>query len=75
MTPLTSRQAQCLAFSAQGLNRKKIGEELHISQWTVKNTLEEAKTRLEARTLPQAVAKAIAFGYIFVDVEGTAIAA
>lgn len=71
---LTLRQAEFLALSAQGLNRTDISKEFCISPWTVKNTLQEAKGRLGARSLPQAVAKAIAFGLIVVDQEGTAIA-
>lgn len=73
-TELTPRQGQCLALSAQGFDRNAIATELLISQWTVKNTLQDAKERLGARTLPQAVAKAIAFGIIVVDREGTAVA-
>lgn len=71
---LTKRQAEFLALSAQGLNQTDIAEEFCLSPWTVKNTLQGAKDRLGARSLPQAVAKAIAFDLLAIDNEGTAIA-
>lgn len=69
MLPPTPRQREFLALTAIGYGHKQIAHECNVSIWTVKATLDNARDRLCAGTLPQAVMKAIVFGYILVDAE------
>lgn len=67
---LTPRQAEFLALTAQGFTGPQIALLSSFSPWTVKDALDEARRRLNARTLPQAVAKAIAYEEVIIDHDG-----
>ena len=53
---LTPRQEQFLSLVAEGKTRAQIADACDVSPWTVKSTLDEARQRLGARNLSQAVA-------------------
>lgn len=61
---LSPRERDCIAYVAEGRTEWEIGELLGVSSHTVHSHVEHAKAKLEARTRPQAVARAIAFGLI-----------
>lgn len=69
---LTIRQLEFLSLSARGMQRPEIAACCFVAVSTVKQTLDEARDRLGARTLPQAVAIAIAFELLAVDGAGFA---
>ncbi len=46
--PLTSRERQALGLAGEGLSNAAIGEQLHLSEGTVRNYLSEAIGKLEA---------------------------
>jgi len=45
-SPLTGREAQCLAWVSEGKSDWDISEILSISQWTVHEHIERAKSKL-----------------------------
>lgn len=61
---LTPRERECLTWVAAGKTAWEIGQILHLAETTVVYYCENAKKRLESKTMPQAVARAIAFGLI-----------
>lgn len=69
---LTPRQVEFLALSARGMQRSEIAETCYVAPMTVRDTLEEARSRLGARTLPHAVAIAVALGVLTLDEVGCA---
>jgi len=56
---LTHRQQECLKWSARGKTMSEIGTILGISERTVLFHLQDARRRLDAQTITQAVAMAI----------------
>lgn len=62
--PLTARERDCLALSSIGLRPDAIGDRLHIATVTANLYLRRARNKLKAKTLPEAVARAIRFGII-----------
>lgn len=62
--PLSVRQRECLAFLAEGLRPDEIAHRLGLSRVTIDLHLREARQKLEARSLYQAVARAVALGEI-----------
>lgn len=63
-TPLTSRERECLSFLAAGLRPDRIADRLGLARVTVDLHLANARRRLKARTLPEAVAKALTYGQL-----------
>lgn len=61
---LSERERDCLAFAADGLRLDRIAEAMGIARVTVELHLRGARRKLKARTLPEAVAKALRFGEI-----------
>lgn len=61
---LTPRERECLAFVAAGLRPDRIAERLSVARVTVDLHLSNARRRLRARTLAEAVAKALIQGQI-----------
>jgi DNA-binding CsgD family transcriptional regulator len=61
---LSKRQRLCLAASANGQSAKEIARIVGLTPRTVEFHLEEAKRRLNAETLPHAVALAVKQGLI-----------
>lgn len=64
---LSARERQCLGFVAQGKSDWAIAQILHLSERTVHNTLERAKSRLGVSTRLQAVLYALDVGEIALD--------
>ena len=62
--PLSNRERDCLRYAADGLLQEAIAHRLNIAHVTVETHLRNAKRKLRARTIPQAIARAIAFGEI-----------
>jgi DNA-binding CsgD family transcriptional regulator len=62
--PLTQRERECLTWVAAGKTAWEISTILHISERTVVAHTENAKRKLGAKTLPQAVALALFQGAI-----------
>jgi DNA-binding CsgD family transcriptional regulator len=61
---LSSREKECLTWSAAGKTAAEIAKTLTISEATVTFHIENAKRKLDAKTLPQAVARAMHFNLI-----------
>lgn len=61
---LSSRELQCLALLASGLQNKQIASQLAIAGSTVELHLRNARRKLDAQTREQAVARAIWLGLI-----------
>jgi DNA-binding CsgD family transcriptional regulator len=59
----TRRQVEILDCLMQGLTPKEIGRQLSLSRRTLDEHLASIKLKLEARTIPQTVGKAVALGY------------
>lgn len=59
--PLTPRETQCLTWAARGKTMAETALILGITKRTVEFHLDNARTKLNAMTLSQAVAKAIRF--------------
>lgn len=55
--PLTQAQSEVMLLLASGLLGKEIADTLKVSQSAVKDRINRAKDRLEARTTVQAVAR------------------
>lgn len=62
--PLTRRQLECLKWIRQGKTSWEISQILGISEHTVHEHLEQARTRLGVRTTTQAVLEAVVLGLI-----------
>jgi LuxR family transcriptional regulator, activator of conjugal transfer of Ti plasmids len=62
--PLTQRERQCLTWTAKGKTMADTAQILGIGKRTVLFHLENARAKLHATTLPQAVAEAIRRGLI-----------
>jgi DNA-binding CsgD family transcriptional regulator len=52
---LTPREREALELLAEGMVPKKIAEQMNISPYTYKDTIERARIRLDAKTTAQAV--------------------
>lgn len=52
--PLTKRQAQVMALSAEGLNAREIGEKLALSHRTIETHRSDAILALKARNITHA---------------------
>lgn len=66
-TPLTARERDCLLHAADGLQQEAIAHRLGLARITVEIHLRNVRRKLKARTLPEAVAKAIAYGEIQIE--------
>lgn len=64
---LTAREKSCLTWVMHGLTAAEIAERLNITERTVVFHLTHCRTKLQARNLPQAVARALALGELTVD--------
>ena len=64
---LTPRQVEFLALTAQGKRYSTIAEECFVEVGTVQVILAQAKERLDAVNLPQAVVKALARDLLQID--------
>ena len=62
---LTPRERECLTWVAAGKTAWEIGQILKLAETTVVFYSENAKKKLEAKTMPQAVARAISLGLIY----------
>lgn len=51
--PLTPRQLEACVYYAQGLRTHEVADRMCISRQTASQHLDEAKRRMEARTLAQ----------------------
>ena len=60
------RERECLTWVAAGKTAWEISQILMIAQTTAIFHIENAKKKLDSRTLPQAVARAAAAGLIIV---------
>ena len=65
MPYLTQREGECLAWVAAGKTAWEISQILSVSEKTVVFHIGNAKRKLGSRTLPQAVARAVALKMIF----------
>lgn len=63
---LSDRQRDCLQGVANGLRAQQIADRLMIKEVTVNLHLRDARQKLAARTLPEAVAKAMLYNMIAV---------
>ena len=61
---MKNRARQILLMKANGMLSKQIASELNIDRRTVEHHLNEARKDLDAKTTPQAVARAIKDGAI-----------
>ena len=61
---LTEREREVLSLVAAGLQGGAIAQRLYVSPETVKSHVQNAMTKLGARTRAQAVAIALTTGYI-----------
>lgn len=61
---LTTKQTDVLGLLAGGLRRKQIAYVLSISEQTVKRRMVSCRMKLNARTIPEAVAIAMREGII-----------
>lgn len=61
---LTPRERECLTWSAAGKVAWEIADILGVAETTVIKHIENAKRKLQAKTLPQAVARAVSHGLI-----------
>lgn len=62
--PLTGRERDCLEATAKGMRIARIADRLTIAEVTVRLHLNNARRKLGARTLPEAIAKAILYGQL-----------
>jgi DNA-binding CsgD family transcriptional regulator len=62
--PLSPRERECLKWAACGRTLDEIAMILDLSHSSVKTYLDQARRKLDAVNLAQAVAGAIAFGHI-----------
>jgi DNA-binding CsgD family transcriptional regulator len=70
---LTSREIDVLSLVAEGLSSKEIAQRLEIAPSTVESHLESAKSKLGARSRPNLVARAIAYGLVhpLIEINGS----
>jgi DNA-binding CsgD family transcriptional regulator len=64
---LSPRERDCLSLLARGHRAERIAEHLGLARVTADLHLRQARIKLHARTMPEAVAKALRFGEIFLD--------
>jgi DNA-binding CsgD family transcriptional regulator len=64
ITRPTPRQLEVLALVAAGRTRAEIARALGLSYQTVQTHCDDARRRLKAQNLPQAVAEAIVRGWL-----------
>lgn len=64
---LSSREIECLAWSAKGKDTRDISIILDISFHTVRDYLKSARFKLNSSTITQAVQKALQMGMISID--------
>ncbi len=62
--PLSNRERDCLQYAARGLRTTAIGDRLNLADGTVELYLRNARRKLDAKTLAEAVARAIQFQQI-----------
>jgi DNA-binding CsgD family transcriptional regulator len=62
--PLTNRESECIRWAALGKTAWEISCILSIAERTVFVHMDNAKKKLEAKTLPQAVGRAVMLGII-----------
>lgn len=62
--PLSERERDCLRYSAEGLQQEAIGDRMGLARVTVETHLRNARRKLKVRSLPEAIARALAFGEI-----------
>jgi predicted transcriptional regulator len=55
---------------ANGLTAREIADELFIAHGTAANTLKAAREKLEGKSMANAVALAMAYGYLTIDMDG-----
>lgn len=67
--PLTDRQLEVLLNAARGLTNRQIGEELGISELTVRNHMRDIGKRLSSSDRTHAVVIAIGNGWIPIPIE------
>lgn len=60
-SPLSPRERECLSLIADGLKQDAISDRLDIAMSTVELHLRNARQKMKARTLAQAVARALRF--------------
>lgn len=70
MDMITRRHAEFLAARANGDGRTDVARSFCLSEFTVDNALKEARVRLEASSLMQAIFIAIALELLVLDHEG-----
>lgn len=63
-TPLSDRERDCLQYAARGLRTTAIADRLKLAEGTVELYLRNARRKLDAKTLAEAVARAIQFQQI-----------
>lgn len=63
-TAVTSRERECLSWSAQGKNSWEISEILNVSEATVAFHMRNAMRKLEVYSRPHAIVKAVMMGII-----------
>ncbi len=64
---LTQREWDVLRLMVQGLRNKEIGEQLQITERTIKNHVANVMAKLGARNRTEAVARAIQEGWVSLD--------
>lgn len=62
---LSSREVDCLSYVAAGLTLQSTADRLRITERTVRFHLENARVKLDCLSTSQAVAKAVALGFVF----------
>ena len=67
--PVTDRQIEILRIVAQGRTNREVGEELGISERTVRNHMREILRRLSSSDRTRAVVVAIGHGWIPIPIE------
>lgn len=56
---LTKREVECLLWVSRGMRVKQVAHQLRLSDVTIEMHLKNARTKLNAQTLPEAVVKAV----------------
>jgi len=64
VTALSDRHKECLRLLASGLNLAEASASMEITERTAKRYLDEARTRLNAKTTAHAVSRAICLGIL-----------
>jgi DNA-binding CsgD family transcriptional regulator len=64
---ITSREQEILWWISSGKTNWEIGQVLHISEYTVKNHIQNTMRKLSVATRTQAVTKALALGILESD--------